>query len=63
MIIRNEGTVVVFSPEDEVEKLWIADHVESEDWQWFGQSLTVDHRYADDLEEYIREAGLVIKHT
>jgi hypothetical protein len=46
-----------------VEKLWIADHVESEDWQWFGQSLTVDHRYADDLEEYIREAGLVIKHT
>jgi len=47
--IRNEGTVVMFTPLTESARNFLRDNVESESWQWMGESLCVDHRMAHEL--------------
>lgn len=47
--IRNEGTVVMFTPMTEAARQFLRDKVQSESWQWMGDSLCVDHRVAWDL--------------
>ena len=46
VLVANEGTVFVFCPLTAAAKEWIDENVESEAWQWFGNSLVVDHRFA-----------------
>jgi hypothetical protein len=61
MIIDNQGSVVVFQPQGDLEYEWLILNVDAADWQWQGKSLAVDHRYAEDLVEGIRSAGFVIE--
>lgn len=49
LLIRDEGTVVVFRPVSDAARQWIDDNVISEGWQWLGGTLAVDHRYADSI--------------
>jgi hypothetical protein len=63
MIIDNQGSVVVFSPEGDLEYEWLTLNTETEPYQWQGRSLVVDHRYAEDLIEGVRSAGFVIELT
>ena len=35
---------------------WVKENVYAEPWQWLGDTLCVDHRYADDLLTGIEEA-------
>lgn len=58
--VRNEGTVVQFLPLSDAAREWIDQNVQSEDWQWMGRSLVVDHRYAGNLIEGMQGAGLVV---
>jgi hypothetical protein len=60
MIIRNEGSIVLFQPEGDFEYEWLMTSVESEPWQWMGRSLAVDYRMADNLIEGCQGAGWVI---
>lgn len=48
-LIRDEGTVVMFTPVSEAAKNFLRDNVQSEPWQWMGESLCVDHRPAREL--------------
>lgn len=58
VLIRNEGTVFVFCPLTPRATEWLDENVESEPWQWFGNSFVVEHRYAWGLGQGMKDAGL-----
>jgi hypothetical protein len=57
--VRNEGTVMVFTPISETGTQFL-NALETEDWQWIGPSLVVDHRPAYDLLEGMKMEGLEV---
>jgi len=59
VLVRNEGSVFLFTPLTPAAKNWIAANVQP-NAQWFGASLVVEHRYAADLAAVMREAGLIL---
>jgi hypothetical protein len=59
--IHNEGPVVGFTPISKEAKSWLMEQVQSEGWQWRGNVLYVDHRFADNLIDGMREAGLIME--
>ncbi len=61
MIINDQGTVVTFTPEGDMEYEWLTLNVESEPWQWLGKTLVVDPRFASDLLDGVQGAGFVIE--
>jgi len=60
VLVRNEGTVFVFCPLTERARAWIDENVQTEPWQWFGNALVVEHRYAWGLATGMKEAGFVL---
>lgn len=45
--VRNEGTVVVFTPKTDEAFAWWKEHVQpAEPWQYLGGGLVIDHRCA-----------------
>lgn len=54
----DEGTLIGFTPLTEVAQDWFRLNVESEDWQWMGNTLWVDHRLARDLMQAVVDEGL-----
>lgn len=40
---------------------WLRDNCDSEPWQWLGNRLGVDHRYAGNLIEHAAEDGLRVR--
>lgn len=58
VLVANEGTVVSFRPVSEAGKAFIEENVESESWQWLGDALVVDHRYAEPLIQGMLDDGL-----
>jgi hypothetical protein len=61
VLVRNEGTVFIFCPLTERAKLWFNANVASESWQWFGNVLVVEHRYAWRLSEGLSSEGFVLR--
>ena len=61
VLVHNEGTVFLFNPLTAKAKEWIDNNVQSEDYQWFGTTLVVEHRYAWGLAEGMKDAGLVLQ--
>lgn len=55
--VHNEGTLFLFRPLTDKAKAWIAAHVQPEAL-WFGDALVVEHRYAADLAQGMRDDGL-----
>lgn len=47
--VNDAGSIVQFTPISNAAKAWFNDNVQSESWQWLGNALGVDHRYAEDL--------------
>lgn len=45
VLVRNEGSVFLFTPLTRVAKQWIAENVQLEA-QWFDEALVVEHRCA-----------------
>lgn len=60
MVVNDQGSVVIFTPEGDFEYEWMMLNLETEPWQWQGRSLVVDHRPAQDLVEIIQHEGFVI---
>jgi hypothetical protein len=60
ILVQNEGTVFVFCPITSQGKEWVSENVHSEPWQWFGDVLVVEHRFAWGLAQGMKDAGLVL---
>ena len=56
-IVQNEGSIFLFTPLSAKAAQWIGEHVQP-DATWFGDALVVEHRYARDLAEGMKGAGL-----
>jgi hypothetical protein len=61
VLIRNESTVFVFCPLSAAAKAWFNENVQSEAYQWFGNALVVDHRFAWGLGQGLKDAGFVLE--
>jgi len=57
---RNEGSIVMVTPRTDGARAWLDAHTETEPWQWFGMSLAVDLRYAEDLLFGAQSDGLAL---
>ena len=58
--MRGAGTVFTFCPLTTRAKQWIAENVQAESSQWFGNALVVEHRYALPLLGGMMDEGLVL---
>ncbi len=58
--VNADGTIVLFTPLTAAGRAWIHHHTHSEPWQWLGDSLAVEHRYAGDLVQGMRKDGLKV---
>ena len=61
VLVHNEGTVFVFCPLTPRAKEWVEANVETESYQWFGNTFVVEHRYAWGLAEGMKAEGLVLQ--
>ena len=57
--VRNEGSIFLFCPHSPRGSEWIRDNV-SDDAQWWGSMLVVEHRYALDLVQGMLNDGLKV---
>ncbi len=55
-----DGTIVLVTPLTAAGWSWIEERVQTEPWQWLGDSLAVEHRYAGDLVHAMRTEGLEV---
>lgn len=53
--IDDQGSIVIFTPLDDVAREWLRENVEAEPRQWRGDNLMVDHRMAQVLADAIEE--------
>lgn len=60
VVVNDQGTIVLFTPMTDTAKQWISEHI-PDDAQWFGRSLVVEHRYADDIAVGMESDGLVVE--
>jgi hypothetical protein len=61
VLVENAGTVFTFCPLTPAAKSWVAENVEAEAYQWLGNVLVVEHRFAWGLAEGMKDAGLVLQ--
>lgn len=57
--IQNEGSIYLFRPLTPAAAAHIEENV-SEEAQWFGGALVVEHRYAGDLAAQLQEEGFTL---
>jgi hypothetical protein len=62
VVVRDEGTIVLFTPLTKLAKDWISEHIPA-DAQWFGRSLVVEHRFSENIAIGMSGDGLIIEVT
>lgn len=60
VIVSGHGSVVSFQLVSQAARDWVEEFVQAESWQFLGNSLCVDWRYADGLKDAALDAGLVV---
>ena len=58
--VINHGSVVAFHLLSQNAKTFVDENVQAEGWQFMGDALCDDYRFAGDLAEGMRENGLVL---
>jgi len=58
--IVNHGSVVAFHLLSQNAKTFVDENVQAEGWQFMGDALCVDHRFAVISQRVCRENGLVL---
>jgi len=58
--VIDHGSVVQFGPFSDRGREWVDENVETEGWQWLGNTFSVDHRYAPQLLHGFEGAGLSV---
>jgi len=61
VLVASAFTTFVFSPITARAKQWVDENVQSEPWQWLGNSLVVETRLAWGLAIGMKNAGLVLR--
>jgi len=57
--ISDQGTLVLFRPLTAAADEWVKENVDPKA-QWFGGALVVEHRYAADLLQGVKDDGLEV---
>jgi hypothetical protein len=61
IIVRREGySMVLFTPESDAAREWLEENLETEGWQWLGDSLALDGRCAPPIVDGMLAAGLEV---
>lgn len=50
--------VLIYAVSDQVRE-WLLNNVHSEMWQWVGEALAVDWRFAEDIVEALTDEGFI----
>lgn len=58
--IENCGSIMLFNPLTTVGKEWMDENVEADGYQWLGNKLAVEPRYARDLAQGMLDNGLTV---
>jgi hypothetical protein len=58
--VRDEGSVVIVTPQTDAAKAWVEENVSLEGWQWFGGGFAAEPRMLDNLLAGMEEDGLEI---
>ena len=58
--LRDEGSLILFSPRTPEAFAWTQENVEVPNWAWLGNSFAVSHGYADALVAGYQEAGFTV---
>ena len=61
VIVSNEGSVFLLNPVTDAGKEWLKENCRPEGWQWLGQCLAIETRYALDIVEGMQGDGLVVQ--
>ena len=56
----NHGSIITCEPVSEAGQAWLADHVDLEEAQFFGNAVAMEPRYAWDICEGARLDGLSV---
>lgn len=59
--ILDHGTVVQFMPVSTRGREWLSTELVSEPWQWLGDTIAVDHRYALGIAQGAVSDGLDVE--
>lgn len=57
--VRDEGTIVLLTPQSEEARTWVAENLPEEAMTW-GAAVVIEHRYADDIITGIEADGLTV---
>jgi len=60
VIVWNAGGLLMVRPLTGEAQTWLHENVQ-DDAQWFGESLAVEHRYAEPLITGLRDAGFTVR--
>lgn len=58
--VENEGSIFVLRPLTETGEEWICENLASEPWQWLGNALCIEHRFAYEIVTGMKNDGLVV---
>jgi DNA-binding LacI/PurR family transcriptional regulator len=58
--VRNEGTIIVFTPQTEAGKHFLQEVLYTDSYQWFGGALCIDHRMARGVIDAAKGEGLTV---
>jgi hypothetical protein len=61
VLVRNEGSVVIVTPQTDAAKEWVEENVETSGWQWLGGGFAVEPRMLDNLLEGMDADGLELE--
>jgi hypothetical protein len=61
VLIASEGTVFTFWPLSAAAKSWFEENVQADAYQWFGNVLCVETRFAWGLAVGLKDTGFVLE--
>ena len=56
--VTNCGTIVLFWPKTSAAKAVFDEDLDTQDWQWLGPRLAVDHCMAEGVMAFLEQQGL-----
>ena len=59
--LDNSGSIVGLTPITPAAREWIKEHCQTEPWQWMGETLNVEARYAGSIVEGMQADGLTVE--
>lgn len=57
-IVRADSSLTMFYPQNDAAREWLEDHCEEA--QWLGNAMACEHRYAQDLIQYLQDDGFTV---